>query len=130
MPYIAMELIDGMTLADLMRSGQEFTVARRIVDIGIQLTRALDYAHRKGIVHRDVKPGNIMMVRGPQHGEGHRLRHLPHRRAASATELTQATRVGDVLGTPNYMSPEQVAGGRRSTRAPTCSPSASSSTSC
>ena len=54
-PYIAEELVEGMTLADLMRSGKELTT-REIVEIGIQLARALDYAHRRGIIHRDVKP--------------------------------------------------------------------------
>ena len=97
-----------MTLADLMRSGKELTT-HEIVEIGIQLARALDYAHRHGIIHRDVKPGNIMLVGEHDAGEGRRLRHLPHRQGDSA-ELTQATALGDVLGTPNYMSPEQVMG--------------------
>ncbi|MEO8305549.1 MAG: protein kinase, partial [Betaproteobacteria bacterium] len=54
-PYIAMEWVDGPTLSDLLKNGKKFT-PRQIVEIGIQLTRALDYAHKKGIVHRDVKP--------------------------------------------------------------------------
>jgi serine/threonine-protein kinase len=109
-PYIAMELIDGMTLGDLIRSGREFTVDE-VVAIGIELTRALDFAHRKGIVHRDVKPGNMMMI------EDRRTLKVTdfgicQVDSRDGTELTQATRVGDVLGTPNYMSPEQVAGGK------------------
>ena len=60
-PYIAMEWVDGPTFADLLKQGKAFT-PKEVVDIGIQLARALDYAHRKGIVHRDVKPGNIMLV--------------------------------------------------------------------
>ncbi|MBP1620434.1 MAG: serine/threonine protein kinase [Acidobacteria bacterium] len=109
-PYIAMELIDGMTLGDLIRSGREFTVDE-VVAIGIELTRALDFAHRKGIVHRDVKPGNVMMIedRGTVKVTDFGICQVDSR---DGTELTQATRVGDVLGTPNYMSPEQVAGGK------------------
>jgi serine/threonine-protein kinase len=108
--YIAMELIDGMTLGDLIRTEKQFTV-REIVDIGIELTRALHYAHGKGIVHRDVKPGNVMLaqdrnvVKVTDFG-------ICQVDSPEGTELTQQTRLGDVLGTPNYMSPEQVAGGK------------------
>ena len=107
-PYIAEELVEGATLADLMRSGRKLAT-REIVDIGIQLARALDYAHRKGIVHRDVKPGNIMLV---SNSTTVKVADFGICRIDSAgdNDLTQATAMGDVLGTPNYMSPEQVLG--------------------
>ena len=60
-PYIAMELVEGMTLGGPDADRQAISM-HEIVEIGIQLARALDYAHRKGIIHRDVKPGNIMLV--------------------------------------------------------------------
>ena len=107
-PYIAEELVEGMTLADLMRSGKELTT-QEIVEIGIQLARALDYAHRRGIIHRDVKPGNIMLggnttqVKVADFG-------ICRIDSGDSAELTQATALGDVLGTPNYMAPEQVMG--------------------
>ncbi|GMU70730.1 MAG: protein kinase [Burkholderiales bacterium] len=106
-PYIAMELVDGMTLTDLIRSEQRMST-RDVVEIGIQLTRALDYAHKKGIVHRDIKPGNIMLV-----SSGNQVKVTDFgicRIDGSDKELTQHTQLGDVLGTPNYMSPEQVLG--------------------
>ena len=106
-PYIAMELVDGMTLTDLIRSGQA-TSTRDVVEIGIQLTRALDYAHKKGIIHRDIKPGNIMLV---SNSNQVKVTDFGICRIDGAdSELTQHTQLGDVLGTPNYMSPEQVLG--------------------
>jgi serine/threonine-protein kinase len=109
-PYIAEELVEGATLADLMRSGRKLTT-KEIVDIGIQLARALDYAHRKGIIHRDVKPGNIMLVANTTTVK---VADFGICRIDSVggdqTDLTQHTALGDVLGTPNYMSPEQVMG--------------------
>ena len=109
-PYIAMEWVDGPTLADLLKEGKTFT-PRQIVEIGIQLARALDYAHKKGIVHRDVKPGNIMLVKDTLTVKVSDFGIC--RINESETEQTQKadqTQMGAVLGTPNYMSPEQVQG--------------------
>jgi predicted Ser/Thr protein kinase len=110
-PYIAMEMIDGPTLAEVLREGKPLAVTE-VVRIGIQLTRALDYAHRRNIIHRDVKPGNIMLV-----GDS---------RAVKVTDFgicrigdgegSMETQVGAVLGSPHYMSPEQVMGKRIDTR--------------
>ncbi len=104
-PYIAMELIEGGSLGDLLQSKKPLPV-KTVVDIGIQLVRALDYAHKKGIVHRDVKPGNIMMIRDTT---TIKVADFGICRIDNS-EATQATQVGNVLGTPNYMSPEQVLG--------------------
>lgn len=104
-PYIAMELVDGPTLADYLREKKILTTVE-IVEIGIELTRALDYAHRKGIVHRDVKPGNIMLSR-----DTHTVKVADFGICRiDDSDATQQTQVGGVLGTPHYMSPEQVLG--------------------
>jgi serine/threonine-protein kinase len=104
-PYIAMERIDGRTLADVLRGPRPLAV-REIVAIGIQLARALDYAHRKGIVHRDIKPGNIMLERDTN---AVKVADFGICRIGDAA-ATQATQIGSALGTPHYMSPEQVTG--------------------
>ena len=104
-PYMAMELLDGEPLADVMANGQPMPV-RDVVVMGIQLARALDYAHARGIVHRDIKPGNVMCLRGSQTVKVTDF-GIAHVETAGKE---QRTRVGDVLGTPQYMSPEQAAG--------------------
>lgn len=108
-PYMAMELLDGEPLADLLQHGTPLPV-RDVVVMGIQLAQALDYAHQRGIVHRDIKPGNIARLRGGQAAIKVMDFGIAHMAAASAGE--QRTRVGDVLGTPQYMSPEQMQGGK------------------
>ncbi len=107
-PYIAMELVEGGTLGDEIKSKKSLTT-RDIVEIGIQLTRALDYAHKKGIIHRDVKPGNIMRV-----SDSNTIKvadfGICRIDGSEASDATQQTQIGNVLGTPHYMSPEQVIG--------------------
>jgi serine/threonine-protein kinase len=107
-PYIAMEWVDGPTLSDVLKDGKAFT-PRQIVEIGIQLARALDYAHKKGIVHRDVKPGNIMLVKDTLTVKVADF-GICRINQKEATQQAEQTQMGAVLGTPNYMSPEQVQG--------------------
>jgi serine/threonine protein kinase/HAMP domain-containing protein len=104
-PYMAMELLDGQPLSELMEGSQPL---RDVVIMGIQLARALDYAHARGIVHRDIKPGNIMRLKGTQTIKvtDFGIAHM------ESTAGEQRTRVGDILGTPQYMSPEQTQGER------------------
>ena len=107
-PYIAMELVEGGTLAEEIKASKPLTTSE-IVEIGIQLARALDYAHKRGIVHRDVKPGNIMRVT-----DSNTIKvadfGICRIDGSEAADATQQTQIGNVLGTPHYMSPEQVIG--------------------
>jgi serine/threonine protein kinase/HAMP domain-containing protein len=106
-PYMAMELLDGQTLSEVIAGGVELPI-RDVVVMGVQLARALDYAHSRGIVHRDIKPGNIMQVRGTKTVKVTDF-GIAHIESAGAE---QRTRAGDILGTPQYMSPEQAKGER------------------
>ena len=106
-PYMAMELLTGASLADELEQHKRLPV-RDLVSVGVQLAKALDYAHSKGVVHRDIKPGNIM-----RDGVSRAIKvtdfGIAHLEDTSATG-EQRTRVGDIIGTPQYMSPEQARG--------------------
>jgi serine/threonine protein kinase len=100
-PYIVMEYLDGEPLDCTIRANIALTVLQKI-DIILQVSKALQYAHERGIVHRDVKPGNIMLMRdGNVKVVDFGIAHL-----ADHT----ITRTGLVLGTVSYMSPEQLNG--------------------
>jgi serine/threonine-protein kinase len=102
--YLAMPFIKGQTLAarlteQLPQPLDEATAA----DIAWQMADALDYAHRQGVVHRDVKPSNIMLT-----PEGRAM--LTDFGVAQALDDSSLTRTGLTVGTPAYMAPEQVSG--------------------
>jgi hypothetical protein len=105
-PYMAMELLEGSVLSEVLHAGQPLPL-RDVVQIGIQLANALHYAHAHGIVHRDIKPGNIIRLTGTDTIKVTDF-GIAHVEAGAGGE--QRTRVGDVLGTPQYMSPEQTRG--------------------
>jgi serine/threonine-protein kinase len=100
--YLASEYVPGQTLARRLQDG--LLPARAAADLLAQVADALDYAHRRGVVHRDVKPSNIQI--DPE-GQPHLLDFGLARWEAGDGTLT---RDGDLLGTPAYMSPEQARG--------------------
>ncbi len=102
--FMAMEYIEGVELRTLMGEGQRVGVSQAVA-IAAQIAEGLAYAHQRGVVHRDVKPANIMVVpNGPV-----KITDFGIARRRSASELTQT---GMLLGSPKYMSPEQVIGKR------------------
>jgi serine/threonine protein kinase len=100
--YIVMELVNAPTLADLVRAGGPLPV-ERVAQIGAQVASALEAAHQAGIVHRDVKPGNVMV---PATGTA----KLADFGIASLQGDPQLTSTGLVIGSPAYMAPEQARG--------------------
>jgi serine/threonine-protein kinase len=103
--YMAMEFIEGVELRSLIGEGRAMPVSQA-VSIGAQVAEGLAYAHQHGVVHRDVKPANIMVVSG---GPVKITDFGIARMRAATDELTQT---GMMLGSPKYMSPEQVIGKR------------------
>ncbi|MBS1888361.1 MAG: serine/threonine protein kinase [Actinobacteria bacterium] len=106
--YIVMEYVAGRSGAQILqRHGP--VGADIAAEIGMQACAGLDYAHRRGIIHRDVKPGNLMITGGPV-GSGELVVKLTDFGIARAIEQTRITQVGSVVGTAAYLSPEQVRG--------------------
>jgi eukaryotic-like serine/threonine-protein kinase len=105
-PYIVMEYVDGRTLRDLLRDDRRL-LPERAAEITDGVLRALDYSHRNGIVHRDIKPGNVMLTRA---GDV-KVMDFGIARAVSDSQLTM-TQTAQVIGTAQYLSPEQARGER------------------
>jgi serine/threonine protein kinase len=105
-PYIVMEYVDGRTLRDLLRDDRRL-LPERAAEITDGVLRALDYSHRNGIVHRDIKPGNVMLTRN---GEV-KVMDFGIARAVSDAQATM-TQTAQVIGTAQYLSPEQARGER------------------
>jgi serine/threonine-protein kinase len=106
--FIVMECVEGRSGAQLLKS-EGVLDPETTVEIGVQACAGLEYAHRHGIIHRDVKPGNLMVVGGPV-GGGPMTCKLTDFGIARAAEQTRITQVGSVVGTAAYLAPEQVRG--------------------
>ena len=121
--YIVMELVDGPDAAPAASTSTAASPSRDVIRIGKQVADALDAAHRAGLVHRDVKPANVLVPpAGPV-----KVTDFGIAKAAGGDDLT---RTGTVMGTARYLAPEQVNGRPDRRRAPTCTRSGSCSTRC
>ncbi len=104
LPYIVMEYVDGTTLRELLQSGRRL-LPERALEIVAGVLQALEYSHRNGIVHRDIKPGNVMLTRS-----GHvKVMDFGIARAVADVGATM-TATAAVIGTAQYLSPEQAKG--------------------
>ena len=106
-PFIAMKFIPGDTLGDRIERHAPMPLGERLVLIE-QLCDGLAYAHGRGVIHRDIKPANLMV-----HEDTGRLMILDFgiaRASAQGTDITHITQFGRLVGTPRFMSPEQLQG--------------------
>jgi serine/threonine protein kinase len=117
--YIVMEYVEGRSGAQLLQTRGRLG-PEAAVEIGVQSCAGLEYAHRQGIIHRDVKPGNLMVIGGPAGRRaapptqdpptGEMTVKLTDFGIARAAEQTRLTQVGSVVGTAAYLAPEQARG--------------------
>ena len=107
--YLAMEYVNGRTLRDMIQEEGAIDV-RRAADLVEQIARGLDAAHRLKIIHRDLKPDNVMVVSGPDGREKVKVVDFGIAKAFGAGD-GGLTKTGFVVGTPEFMSPEQLLGG-------------------
>ncbi|MFO8055865.1 MAG: serine/threonine-protein kinase [bacterium] len=100
-PFIAMEYLDGVSLRDVVTAGKKISMGQ-LVEIISQVAEGLDYAHQKAIIHRDVKPANIMIV------ADNRVKIMDL--GIARFPMSELTKEGKLVGSPSYMSPEQLSG--------------------
>ena len=101
MAYMAMELLEGTELKSLLQNGQ--LPLARALNIAAQVAEGIGFAHERGVIHRDIKPGNVMVLRG-DHAK------IMDFGIARLRSSDVKTRTGMLLGSPKYMSPEQIVG--------------------
>ena len=100
-PWVVMEFVDGETLGDALRRGP--LGLQEVTEIGVAMAEALDHVHAQGLVHRDVKPANVLM------GQGAKTK-LADFGIARLVDAAKVTSTGLMVGTASYLAPEQVAG--------------------
>lgn len=108
-PFIVMEYVEGSTLRDLLSSGKRLLPVRAM-EVTASVLTALEYSHRQGIVHRDIKPGNVMLTT-----DG-RVKVMDFGIARALADTGAMTQTAAVMGTAQYLSPEQAKGEQVDTR--------------
>lgn len=106
--FIAMEYIDGRSVTEVIRRDGPLDVVRAS-RLGAQIAEGLEAAHRRGVIHRDIKPDNIMVV-GDEDFEKVKLMDFGIARLRDTGSMSRLTRAGVIMGTPAYMAPEQAEG--------------------
>jgi serine/threonine protein kinase len=116
LPYYAMEYIEGETLAEMLKDSKGLPLPV-VLDIFTQVCDGVDYAHKKGVVHRDLKPGNIMLAKSKDGKYAVKILDFGLVKLIRDDRHQQSlTKVGQVFGTPFYMSPEQCMSGKIDSR--------------
>jgi predicted Ser/Thr protein kinase len=105
--FLVMEYVPGPTLAEVLRKSKLEAV--RAINIVRRLCWALEAAHRAGVIHRDIKPSNIILAPDVENGDEPKLIDFGLAKLAATTTGEGLTRTGQIIGTPQYMSPEQIA---------------------
>jgi serine/threonine protein kinase len=112
-PYIAMELLRGQELATVVENAGGRLDPAEAVDIMRQVLAGLEAAHKKGVIHRDLKPENIFLTQDDDEGKRVvKVLDFGISKLRDDKELNSLTRTGTVMGTPQFMAPEQAAGAR------------------
>lgn len=110
-PYIVMELLEGRDLGAFLDAEGRCS-AQLVVEIIAQLARALDRAHERGIIHRDIKPGNIFLCDGGRGEVFVKLLDFGIAKGVDVPKVDSGTKTGAMIGSPFYMSPEQILGSK------------------
>jgi serine/threonine protein kinase len=108
-PYLIMDFLDGVELQTLLSHCERLDLPM-FVNIFTQICDAMGYAHSKGLIHRDLKPGNIMLVKGPTGVDTVKIIDFGIAKILGEQNRNGITTTGEMLGSPAYMSPEQCGG--------------------
>jgi serine/threonine-protein kinase len=103
LPYIVMEFVDGQTLREIVKSSGPLS-QQRVIEVMADVCAALDFSHRHGIIHRDVKPANVMITKGGA------VKVMDFGIARALADGQNMTQTAAVIGTAQYLSPEQARG--------------------
>jgi len=112
-PYIIQEFMEGGSVQDIVDQAPDHRLPiDQCLQIGSEVCQALQHAHDRGIIHRDVKPGNIWLTADPSASSGQAIARLGDFGLAVAIDLSRLTQAGMMVGTVAYMPPEQALGGK------------------